>query len=391
MVELPAQETLIAATGDAFKSSRLDQMLRNFAASYKLYWLKSVFDEAVEGNRHVTFEKLVARMVAAAWYPVTYFRLNLGASDMLTDAIRCAQGRCVLPPDASADTIIAAVMESDDARLRARVRSLYSYVPYRLIRPFYTSRLDAFRSSAGRAFEQSVNGLILEFNREDPAGAPYRFNDDGDGIEIDPEWARYFADNRHVVQGWLDSKLVAYLQARNPSVPAIPLKIYAPSSRNLVAARRYWEEALQDHVFTDIYSGMPFDDAGFAVHGPMGVDHFIPWSFVLHDEPWNLAPMFRDANSSKGNRLPVLGEYLRPFCEQQFDALLTLRGTGRHRRVFESYTQIDSQVMHYERTDASLDSFVDSVTKVIVPLHQIAANQGFPTWRPTVDYAVVSF
>ena len=66
MAEPSADQALVAATGDAFKSSRLDQMLRNFAASYKLYWLKSVFDEAVEGNRHVTFEKLAARMIAAA-------------------------------------------------------------------------------------------------------------------------------------------------------------------------------------------------------------------------------------------------------------------------------------------------------------------------------------
>ena len=43
----------------------------------------------------------------------------------------------------------------------------------------------------------------------------------------------------------------------------------------------------------------------------------------------------------------------------------------------------------YERTDAALDSFSEAVTKVIVPLHQIAANQGFPTWRPSVEYAVV--
>ncbi len=364
-------------------------MLRNFAASYKLYWLKGVFDEAVEGSTHVSFERLAARMVATAWYPVTYFRLNLGASDKLADAVRCAQERCGLPPDAIADDIIATIMESDDARLRAEMKSLYSYVPYRLIRPFYMDRLDVVRGTAGRGFEGLVNGLIMDFNRDDSAGAPYRFNDDGDGIEVDPGWARYFADNRHVVQGWLDSKLVAYLQARNPSVPAIPLKIYAPSARNLTAARKYWEEALCDHEFRDIYSGMPFDDAGFAAHGPMGVDHFIPWSFVLHDEPWNLAPMFRDANSSKGDKLPILDEYLQPFCEQQFDALLTLRGTGRHRRVFEAYSQIDAEIMRYERTDAALCSFTDSVTKVIVPLHQIASNQGFPTWKPTVEYAVV--
>jgi hypothetical protein len=328
-------------------------------------------------------------MMAAAWYPVTYFRLNLGATDALADAVLCAQERCGLAADADSDSIVATVLDADDAKLRRKVRSLYAYVPYRLIRPFYTDRFEDARDGGKPVPESLVNSLVMRFNREDAAGAPYRFNDEGDGIEIDPGWVRYFADNRHVVQGWIDSRLVAYLQARNPSVPAIPLKIYAPFQRNLAAARKYWEEALRDHVFTDIYSGAPFDDAGFAAHGPLGVDHFIPWSFVLHDEPWNLAPMFRDENSSKGNRLPILDEYLRPFCEQQFDALLTLRGSGRHRKIFESYAQIDSQVMRYERTGAALDSFTDSVAKVIVPLHQIAANQGFPTWRPTFDYAVV--
>ena len=364
-------------------------MLRNFAASYKLYWLKSVFDEAVEGNRHVTFEKLAAKMIAAAWYPVTYFRLNLGASDTLAAAVLCAQQRCGLLPDAATGQIVSAILESKDRELRAKVRNLYQYVPYRLIRPFYADRINELRGETGGSIEPMVNKLVARFNREDPAGAPYRFSPDGDGIEIDADWARYFADNRHVVQGWIDSRLVGYLQARNPSVPAIPLKIYAPSARNLTAARKYWEEALRDHEFRDIYSGVPFDEAGYAAHGPMGVDHFIPWSFVLHDEPWNLSPMFRDANSSKGNKLPPIGEYLRPFCEQQFDALMTLRRTGRHRKMLESYALIDADVMAYERTDASLESFTDSVTKVIVPLHQIAANQGFPTWRPSVEYAVV--
>jgi len=364
-------------------------MLRNFAASYKLYWLKGVFDEAVSGSTCVTFEKLAARMIAAAWYPVMYFRLNLGATDKLTSAILCAQQTCGLAQDAESEAVVSAVLESDSPALRRKVKALYDFVPYRLIRPLYADRFDETRAACGPIPDSKINRTIVEFNREDPAGAPYRFNSEGDSIEIDPDWARYFRDNQHVVRGWIDSKLIEYLQARNPSVPAIPLKIYPPNARDLKAARAYWEEALADHVFRDIYSGVPFDAAGYAALGPMGVDHFIPWSFVLHDEPWNLTPMFRDANSSKGNKLPLLGEYLQPFCAQQFDALMTLRGTGRHKRVFESYTLIGANAADYERTDAALEAFTDTVSKVVVPLHQIASNQGFPTWRPAVAYAAV--
>lgn len=44
-----------------------------------------------------------------------------------------------------------------------------------------------------------------------------------------------------------------------------------------------------------------------------------------------------------------------------------------------------------ERTDAALGSLSEAITKVIVPLHQIASNQGFPTWRPSVEYSTVRF
>ena len=200
-------------------------------------------------------------------------------------------------------------------------------------------------------------------------------------MELDTEWATYFRENKHVIEGWLDMRLVGYLQARNPSVPAIPLKIHPPCQRNLSAARKWWKEALADHEFREIYTGVAFGAEGYEMYGPMSVDHFIPWSFVLHDEPWNLVPMFRDTNSSKGNRLPDVDTYLRPFCAQQFDALTTLRGRGRgHRKMFESYLAVDPHVMEYERTDEARESFTQAISRVVLPLHQIATNQGFPTW-----------
>ena len=384
MVELPGNQALTDATGDAFKSSRLDLMLRNFAASYKLYWLRGIFDEAVEGNDIVPMRRIAARMVSLAWYPVTFFRLSLGVSDQLANAVKRAREVCDLRDDATEAQIRDAVLESDDAELAKRLNDLCKFVPYRLVRPFYADRLNLERERLGLStyhFEKLVNRLVIEFNGQDCAGAPYRFSPDCDAVEIDREWAAYFRDNRHVLQGWLDMRLVGYLQARNPSVPAIPLKIHPPVQRDLGAARKWWADALDDHVFREIYTDVPFDASGYEVYGPMSVDHFIPWSFVLHDEPWNLVPTFRDTNSSKGNKLPDIDLYLDPLCAQQFDALTTLRGRGRaHRKVFESYLSIDPHVMEYERTDAARESFTRAVSRVVLPLHQIAANQGFPTW-----------
>ncbi len=55
----------------------------NFTASYKIYFLKAVFDAAVSGESCVGYDRLAASMVASAWYPVLFFRLNLGATDQL--------------------------------------------------------------------------------------------------------------------------------------------------------------------------------------------------------------------------------------------------------------------------------------------------------------------
>lgn len=62
-------------TDDAFKASRLERMLANFTASYKLYFLKAIFDVAVSDEAYASYELLAARMVAYTWYPVLYFRL----------------------------------------------------------------------------------------------------------------------------------------------------------------------------------------------------------------------------------------------------------------------------------------------------------------------------
>ena len=99
--------TILSSTGDAFRASRLERMLSNFTASYKLYFLKAVFDEAEGGADFVPFDLLAARMVASAWYPVLYFRLNLGATDQLTKVVNLAYERCDLGRGAATEEIVS--------------------------------------------------------------------------------------------------------------------------------------------------------------------------------------------------------------------------------------------------------------------------------------------
>ena len=144
MVELPGDKaTLIAVTGDAFKSSHLERMLapRSLTTSYKLYWMRGIFDEVIAGNEQIPLRRLAARMVSKAWYPVTYFRLNLGKGDRIAETAAQARGACGLGDDASEEEIVEALLVSEDELLSRGLQDRCRYVQSRMIRPFYKDRL----------------------------------------------------------------------------------------------------------------------------------------------------------------------------------------------------------------------------------------------------------
>ena len=69
-------------------------------------------------------------------------------------------------------------------------------------------------------------------------------------------------------------------------------------ARKLEQVRKLWEIILQRETILDIYTNKP-------IESEYDIDHFIPWSFVMNDELWNLIPMDSSLNSSKSNRLCI--------------------------------------------------------------------------------------
>lgn len=61
----------------------------------------------------------------------------------------------------------------------------------------------------------------------------------------------------------------------------------------------------------DVFTGQPME-------GKYDIDHFIPWSFVMNDELWNLMPMDASLNSSKSNRLPKWNPFFQNFAQNQY-------------------------------------------------------------------------
>ncbi len=54
--------------------------------------------------------------------------------------------------------------------------------------------------------------------------------------------------------------------------------------------------------------------------GDISIDHFVPWSYVAHDELWNLVPTTKAVNSSKSNNLPDWDLYFPRLADAEFRA-----------------------------------------------------------------------
>lgn len=114
-------------------------------------------------------------------------------------------------------------------------------------------------------------------------------------------------DNTVSILGWIQYEKVKWLQNNNPEVPGLVYKL-APMDekmRKLNHVRKLWEGILELTEVRDVFTGEVVAPKAY------DVDHFIPWSFVMNDELWNLMPMDSSLNSAKSNKLPKWDPFLK--------------------------------------------------------------------------------
>ena len=87
------------------------------------------------------------------------------------------------------------------------------------------------------------------------------------------------------------------------------LELSTPRRDNLSVYREILRKEFEEN--TCFYCGKKLQKS---IH----VDHFIPWSFVMNDELWNLMPMDASLNSSKSNRLPKWNPFFQNFAQNQY-------------------------------------------------------------------------
>jgi hypothetical protein len=369
------------------ESGYLEAMLNNFSASYKLYWFRGIFKEILDGRKNMSYKRVVARMIAAAWFPVLYYHLSLGFSDKLTEAISYICEEMGIPRERNEDLLVEDICESEDPKLLQMISNLTNMVPTRLIRPFYEQTINEKKVSDSTFNDSKIDHFIRECNESYTSDALYKIEDSKNAIGLEltvsDHWFDFIRDNAAIIEGWLNYKLISYLQKRNPNVPAIPFKIYPPqpSDRNLTTATKYWRTIQQEIPLYDLYNGVELTEENCRNYGAFSVDHFIPWSFVLHNEIWNLYPSFKNINSGKNDRLPDQKRYLIKFCEAQYRGFIIAKQKSSLRRILEDFRTVRSDIIEIEDSDRGHEVFVNALEQTISPLYQIASNQGYLPWR----------
>ena len=254
---------------------------------------------------------IAVEMLLIAWFPHRYFRLSFGVQDKCADILDkfvISQKR-VFENGPITDTTLSQLrmdlfewLANNDNYLK----KLLIYVPFRLLTPFYENELrglpDTQKNSKIKilANECGVENISL-----------YRFTIDS--ILIDRCWREYMQQNMPIIEGWANWHWCDYLQNKNLSVPSIPRKILPILHRiSMTEEKKYWQDILEHKDMRCIYTNKELNS--------FELDHFLPWTFVTHNQLWNLIPVIGVANSSKSNNLPSLS-YLDSFIEEQASAI----------------------------------------------------------------------
>lgn len=351
----------------------LGRLFDNTSECYKFFWFKAIVAKVIEGRQSISYEELVDEMIADAWYMVTEYHLNLGPKDTLENVVNLIKVKYPELKSCEKKSVILELLKyTDDRNIISKKRMLTYNVPYRLQAPFMPSM-------KGDEWKVSERALIVRINQE--KRLMYYFtalNGLSTAIEVDDDWANYIKRNQEIISGWLEYNMILYLQKRNPSVPGIADKLYPPLERKLEKVKKYWKLIIGVEPVRGIYGN------GILTEKDISIDHFVPWSYVAHDEMWNLNPTTKSINSSKSNNLPDWEAYFERLARQEYQSYQLMWKYEQIHKEFEKCAKehINSDDIKYRvyREGLEYNEFTGQLKSIIMPVYQSAQNCGFGNW-----------
>ena len=360
-------------------------MLKDPSYCYKFYWLEAIVHLIAEGISETTFDMIINEMICNAWCSVREFHIHLSGMgsdgsvrDGLERAILKLSELSDLPSNASKVEIKNEIQKYNKELYNAK-EQLTHMVPYRALAGFFANagdtnvcwnsirRLTAYVE----AFSISKTALPYTFGTSSKLSREVRFH---------PEWIRMIQDNTVSILGWIQYEKVRWLQNNNPEVPGLIYKL-APMDekmRKLSKVRLLWKGILDLHEVRDVFTDKPVQLKKY------DIDHFIPWSFVMNDELWNLMPMDSSLNSVKSNRLPKWDPFFQRFSENQYILYQLMHDKPQIHKLYEGCWRDNLHSIwagqELYRPGNSWEEFVGILSKNMQPVYDSAKRQGYEIW-----------
>ena len=360
-------------------------MLKDPSYCYKFYWLEAIVNLIAEGVTETTFDAIIDEMICNAWYSVREFHIHLSGlsgdgavRDGLERAVLRLSDLSELPANAS-KVEIRNEIKRYNKELKTSKEQLTNMVPYRALAGFFANAGEIVNWDSIRR----LTAYIQAFNT-DITYLPYTL---GTGSKLakevyfHPDWMRMIQDNAVSILGWIQYEKVKWLQNNNPEVPGLVYKL-APMDekmRKLGKVRKLWEGVLACQPIRDIFTGQPVQS------GKYDIDHFIPWSFVMNDELWNLMPMDSSLNSAKSNRLPQWNPFFDRFLENQYTLYQLMQEKPGIHKLYEGCWRDNLHSIwagqELYRPGNSKEMFGSILSRNMQPVYDSARRQGYEIWQ----------
>lgn len=360
-------------------------MMKDPSYCYKFYWLEAIVQLIAEGVKETTFDAVIDEMICNAWYSVREFHIHLSGmpidgqvKDGLERAVSKLSELSNLPANASKVEIKNAIKKYA-LELETSKEQLTNMVPYRALAGFF----DRAEEPADWGSVRRMTEYIERIN-EHVVILPYTL---GTGsklkkeIYFQPSWTKMIQDNTVSILGWIQYEKVKWLQNNNPEVPGLVYKL-APMDekmRKLNHVRKLWEGILELTEVRDVFTGEVVAPKAY------DVDHFIPWSFVMNDELWNLMPMDSSLNSAKSNKLPKWDPFFERFAENQYLLYGFIHEKPGIHKLFEGCYRDNLHSIWAGRElyckGNSREQFYNILQKNMQPVYDSARRQGYEVWN----------
>ena len=361
------------------------QMMKDPSYCYKFYWLEAIVNIISEGIQETTFDSLIDEMICNAWYSVREFHIHLSgiqADGHVRDGLERAVNKLTelsdLPANASKVEIKNAIKEHN-VELKPFKEQLTNMVPGRALSGFFPKSREEVPWGSIRRLTEYIKRIDRTISC-----LPYMFGDSSKlkkEVYFNSEWMHMIQDNTVNILGWIQYEKVKWLQNNNPEVPGLIYKL-APMDekmRKLNNVRKLWEGILDVCEVRDVFTGNPI------LKKQYDVDHFIPWSFVMNDELWNLMPMESSLNSSKSNKLPKWDPFFIIFAENQYGMYNLIHEKEElHKRFQACYRDNLHSIwagQELYRPGNTKEEFYYILQKNMQPVYDSARRQGYEIWN----------